>query len=344
MNILFSINHPAHVHFFRNSIEILKKRNHKIWVTARDKEMTIPLLKHYNIDFIVLSKKRRGYLNYVKEYFSHQYKLFNILRDKRIRLVLSIGGIFSCLSAWSLGIPSIEFTDTEDAWLQHFLTYPFLTILYTPSCYSSYMGKKQVRYQGYHELAYLHPNYFTPDSSVLDLLGVEKDEKYIIIRFVSWTATHDLGHSGLSLEMKRKVVDELSKYARIFITSEDPLSEHLEAYRIRIPFERIHDALYFSSYFFGESGTMASECAMLGVPAIQISGLPSGSIGTLMELEQIYSLIKVYERFNVKIIDEIIKNMNSSKFYKNLSKNNRQMIKDKIDVTKYIVDLIEGAK
>jgi len=48
------------------------------------------------------------------------------------------------------------------------------------------------------ELAYLHPNYFSPDLSVLELLGVKKGEKYAILRFVKWNANHDLGHTGIT--------------------------------------------------------------------------------------------------------------------------------------------------
>ena len=50
MNILFDINHPAHVHFFKNAIKILENSNHNIIITAREKEMTTYLLGKYNIE------------------------------------------------------------------------------------------------------------------------------------------------------------------------------------------------------------------------------------------------------------------------------------------------------
>jgi len=337
MNILFSINHPAHVHFFRNSIEILKKRNHKIWVTARDKEMTIPLLKHYNIDFIVLSKKRRGYLNYVKEYFSHQYKLFNILRDKRIRLVLSIGGIFSCLSAWSLGIPSIEFTDTEDAWLQHFLTYPFLTILYTPSCYSSYMGKKQVRYQGYHELAYLHPKYFKPDNSVLKNMGLKRNEKYVLLRFVSWDATHDIGQGGLSLQKKRELIRELSQSATVYISSEEKLDEEFQPFEINIHPWEIHHVLANASLLISEGATMASEGAILGTPTIYINSLKAG---TIEEQCFKYGLISSF-RDEDGILKKAIELTKNDSIKNEWIKKREKLISEKSDVTELILSSIK---
>ena len=55
MRILIDIKHPAHVHFFRNFIKIMKSKGHEIKVTAREKEMTIYLLKKYKIPFVKIS-------------------------------------------------------------------------------------------------------------------------------------------------------------------------------------------------------------------------------------------------------------------------------------------------
>ena len=79
------------------------------------------------------------------------------------------------------------------------------------------MGKKHIRFKGFFELAYLHPNNFKPDISVLDDLGMDINDKYVVIRFVSWNAHHDIGHKGMSLEIKKKLIKELEKHAKIFI-------------------------------------------------------------------------------------------------------------------------------
>ena len=98
-------------------------------------------------------------------------------------------------------------------------------MIFTPNCFQKDFGKKHIRFNGFMELCYLHPNYFTPDPSVLDMLGVKKDDKYVILRFVSWGASHDIRQSGLTLEMKRKLATELSKHAKVFISSEDKFSD-----------------------------------------------------------------------------------------------------------------------
>ena len=81
-----------------------------------------------------------------------------------------------------------------------------------------------------HELAYLHPNRFTPDKTVLGELGVGENDKYVLLRFVSWNATHDAGHKGMSYENKLKAVEAFSKYAKVFISSEKELPDELKKY------------------------------------------------------------------------------------------------------------------
>ena len=52
MRILISIGHPAHVHYFKNFIKIMKKRGHEFMIIAIDKNITHQLLNYYKIPFI----------------------------------------------------------------------------------------------------------------------------------------------------------------------------------------------------------------------------------------------------------------------------------------------------
>lgn len=53
------------------------------------------------------------------------------------------------------------------------------------------LGPRQERLDTYKELFYLHPSVFTPDKQVLRDCGFNPDEKYILVRFVAWNASHD---------------------------------------------------------------------------------------------------------------------------------------------------------
>ncbi|MEX0596288.1 MAG: DUF354 domain-containing protein, partial [Candidatus Paceibacterota bacterium] len=232
--------------------------------------------------------------------------------------------------------PYISVSDTEHANLTWFLTRPFITRILTPKAFLKDFGSKHVRFDGFKELAYLHPNYFKPDPSIFEILEIESDQKFVLLRFISWNAHHDIGHQGLSDEMKLKAVNEFSKYAKVFISSEAKLPEELQKYKIEIPAHRMHDVLYYAYLYFGESGTMATESAILGTPTVRVSSLAK-LLGNFKELSENYNLIKFYDsdELGYKNAIELLKSDASKNEWQKRAK---LMLRDKIDVTQYLVD------
>ena len=105
--------------------------------------------------------------------------------------------------------------------------------------------------------------------------------------------------------------------------------------------ELIHQVLANADLLFGESGTMTSECAVLGTPAIQISGLPKGSMGVLAKQEE-YGLIHVFEKFDNNILNLAISLLSAkNKKIKHLDLRNN-MLKENIDLTAFLVDFISN--
>ena len=80
----------------------------------------------------------------------------------------------------------------------------FVNVAITGDSYRHDLGNNHLRCSMNIELFYLHPNRFRPDKNIYNLLNINKDEKFTLIRFVSWDAHHDTGLSGLSLENKIK--------------------------------------------------------------------------------------------------------------------------------------------
>jgi len=267
MRILIDIGHPAHIHLFKNFAWRMQERGHKILFTCRDRECVLQLMRVY--EFV--------YDNFGKHYSSVQGKIFGLLKNElqmlntaiqfKPDLFLSHGSTIAAFTSFIMHKPHIAFEDTFNM-EQVKLSMPFTDVVLTGDYSHPSLGKKEIKYPGYHELAYLYPNVFTPDESVLEILGMKKGEKYAIVRFVAWEASHDIGHSGISYENKIKLVKTLSRHLRVFISSEKELPEELENYQINIPPEQMHNALAYAHLFIGESGTMASECVVLGTPAI----------------------------------------------------------------------------
>jgi predicted glycosyltransferase len=316
------------------------EHGHDVFAIARDKEIAHYLLKAYGIDFHKGSIQKTG-CGAPLELIEWFWKVYRLIGKLQIDLVASIGSPGGAWAAKLRGIPHLVFNDTENATKQRAIYKPAVTKIFTPNCFNVELGGKQVRYKGYHELAYLHPKYFTPDQSILEMLGVKKSEKFVIIRFVGWEASHDISHSGLSLQIKRKAVQEFSKYAKVFITSEKKMPDDLEQYRITIPPERIHDAQYYATLLYGESATMASECAILGTPAIY---LDNDGRGYTDEQEEKYGAVFNFTESiedQEKSIEKGIELLQMDNINEIWGEKRKKLLEDTIDVTAFIVSQIE---
>ena len=337
MKIFIDIGHPAHVHYFKNFIRIMKDKGHEFYITARERKHVFALLENNELDFHDRGKGSSGVVGKIIYLLKTVFKLYFIAKKVKPDIFLDMGTVYASPVAKLMKKPYIAFEDTEIAGMYRALFMPFTSTICTVSCFNKDLGKKQISFKGYMELCYLHPNYFTPDPGVLDLLKVEKNEKYIIIRFVSWEAVHDIGHSGFNLENRIRVVEEVSKHAKVFITSEGELPPELEQYHINIPPESIHDAMAYADLYIGEGATMASECAMLGTPAIYVNSL---SAGTLEEQEK-YGLLYGFRNFDgvLKKATELIRRTDLKE---ECQKRRKKMLSEKIDVTAFIVWFIDN--
>ena len=337
MKIHIDIGHPAHVHYFKNAIKILENLGHKITVSARERECVFDLLRYEEIRFFSRGKGKDSFLGKLAYMLKADLILYTHLRKNKPDIFLSFGSPYAAQTAWLIRKPHIAFDDTEHAKIGQLFYYPFTKAVYNPSCYLYKKSKKQNFFNGYMELCYLHPQYFTPDKSVRKELEIKEGEKYFILRFVSWSANHDIGLSGINFENKIKLVKELLKGGKVFISSENELPKELEYYRFPLESHRLHHALAFASLLVGESATMASEAAILGVPAIFIDDAGRGYTD---ELEKAYNIVYNFTSLQQgKAIEKAIKlsalpNINNYHMIK------EKIIFNKIDVTKFIIDVI----
>jgi len=288
LRILLGIGHPADAHFFRRFIGEMKGRGHEVFVVVREKEFTCFLLDKFEIPYHRISSHRKKIVSKVFDYFIRWVRTYRVCRKIRPDIALGVGDFYLPQIGRLLGFPAIVITDTEPVVHDAFLTFPFATRILTPTCYQRALGKKQVRYDSYNALAYLHPKYFAPDPGAPGALGIREGERFVVMRFVSRTAVHDFGCKGMSLKTKRRAVEEFSKFARVFISSEQELPEDLKGYQVPCSPEKIHDALYYADLLFGESATMASEAACLGTPAIYVDDKGRGYTD---EQEKRYGLV-----------------------------------------------------
>lgn len=340
MRILIDIGHPSHVHLFKNFAHVMLSNGHKVLFTVKKKEFEIELLKFEKFDYYLLGNHCRTTIGKILGLFKFNFRLFFLMLRFKPDITLSHGSMYAAQVSWILRIPHISFEDTFN-FEQIRLYKPFAKVILTKNYNHPYLGQKNIKYCGYHELAYLHPVLFKANSDIINELGLKKGEPFVILRFVSWSATHDRGQNGLTIQNKLTAIKEFSKYARVFISSESPLPEELKKFSFTLPPEKMHHAIAFSSLVFGESATMASEAAILGVPAIYLD-----KSGRYYTKEQEYKYGLVFN-FTISEEDQIISIKKGIEILKNTDAEywkvkQKILSKDNINVTSFLVWFIEN--
>ncbi|SPF50168.1 conserved hypothetical protein [Syntrophobacter sp. SbD1] len=333
MNIFVNISHPAHMHFFKNAMRILSQRGHRVLVGARIKEFTLQLLNEAHFEYKTLTKKGKGPLGLVKELIEQQIKIMGIIRKTPVDLMLQISGIFNAPVGKCCGIPTLAFSDTENDKLANQVSFSLSKHVISPTCFNHGAGgswANQVHYPGYHELAYLSPRY-APE--------VGRPHDRFLLRFVGWGAGHDIGEKSLSIESKIELVRILSRFGSVHISSEAPLPESLANLAFKMHPSKIHDFMATCKLIVGESATMASEAACLGIPAIFISNTGRGYT---TEQDTRYDLVRHYRLDQWQEISQRVEEWAQRDLYEEWQQKRRKMLSDKIDVTSWLVDLVEG--
>jgi predicted glycosyltransferase len=275
MRILIDVGHPAHVHLFRHFAVLSENAGDKVLFTFRDREPIKKLLEYYQLNSICFGPHYKTPLAKIAGLIRYDLEMLRACISFKPDIMLSHGSMYAAQVSRLISIPHISFEDTFN--LEQIRLYlPFTDVVLTGMYDHRSLGSKEIRYPGYHELAYLHPEIFRPDEDVLRKIGVSPSDRYAVIRFVAWNASHDIGHSGMNIQNKIKLIKSLSKEIQVLVSSEDPLPEDLSRYGIKINPEKMHDLLYYAHVFVGESATMASECAVLGVPAVYINNAQLG--------------------------------------------------------------------
>jgi predicted glycosyltransferase len=339
VRVLIDIGHPAHVHFFRRPAALLRERGYELIVTSRHKEMATDLLDAFGIPHVPVSAMRMGgAFGLVKELCARDLRLLRVVSGWRPDVMAAIGGIFIAHAGLLSRARSLVFYDTENARLQNALTYPFASRVIVPRCYAAWTPRRRtLRYAGYQELSYLRPPYFSADRAIAVANGLSADRPTYLLRLVSWNASHDIGERGLSWDAVRRVCARLGAAARVVISSEAELPADLRSYAYAGDPAEIHHVMGHCAGFFGESATMASECAVLGVPAVYAALTGRGYTD---EQETRYGLVKNVRRLDAAALDGAVEWLLAFGA-EDARKRRRQLLDDTCDVAEFVVRAIE---
>ncbi len=307
MRILFDLSHPAHYHLMKELANERASRGDKIAFAIKYKDVLFDLVEEIKNRYKVYEKssreKKKGTFADLSWLLVNDMRMIGICRDFKPDIMLTT--TFSAAHAgFFLGIPTLYLTEDDFPRIHKVIRIvePFAKALVCPrSCLVGSFTKHTIQYSSYQELAYLHPDYFTPDPEVVRKLK----QPYMIIRLAALNAHHDFGSRGMTDDFVRRLIKKHSENLTCYISAERKIPSDLEKYRFPLHPTQMHHALAFARIVIGDSATIMSESGILGTPAVY-TGYFVGERGYLNDLENTFNLIHGIKNYDHELMDRKI--------------------------------------
>lgn len=339
MKILIDINHPAHVHYFRNLIKLMEAKGHHFCVINRDSKMINQLLDYYGIEHTIRNKRpeKKGTIASLTNLL--KMILWCIRKSLYFHPDLYVGfGSSSCaITSRLFNKPCILMDDTEHNSMNHKLYLPCCSTVLTPFYFNKDLGNrnKQISFNAYVEQLYLHSSQYKKDKSVLDELGT-KPKEYVIVRYIAYDAHHDLKAHPISDEVKKNIVKEIAKRYRVFVSLEKGVDDPFyNEYVVKISPEKMHDLEAHAKFMVTEGATMASESFVHGVPFLYLNPLKCGNI----DYECEHYPYRCFQTTNGDEAMEIIRQLMNVNIDEDVEK--EKVEKETINPTAYLIWFVE---
>jgi uncharacterized protein len=331
MKLLIDIGHPAHVHLFKNAAASLTQKGWNVLFSVRKKAENVELLAQYGFNHVVYGQSNKSIASKLFSLAKKNFALFQIIKEFKPSITLSHSSFYLAQVSWFCRVPNITLEDTGN--MEQILPYlPFTNAILTPASYHRNHGKKQIRYNGFHETAYIHPNFLKAKPDLKPL-----SPEVILIRLVDWTASHDVGHKGLSASVIQHLINLINNQDKVRILSEKPLPTELQRYALQIEPHSLHE--YFSrvKLYIGEGASLASECALHGIPAIYINSRSAGVIDALEKAGLLYHFKSTTGLLSK--VEELLANPDTLSIHKSRA---AQFLNEKINLSSFLQWFIEN--
>jgi hypothetical protein len=148
----------------------------------------------------------------------------------------------------------------------------------------SITGRKIQKYNGFKEIAYLHPDYFIPSTKVLSQYQVEPF-KYIFVREVDNVS---LNYNHLEDAQLYRTCQKLKAQGyKIILSLENKSLMHKyidSCLVLKEPVTDFYSLLYYASACISSGDTVAREACLLGTPCLYTGGRVMAANQPLIEL------------------------------------------------------------
>ncbi len=338
-SVVIDIAHYPHVNFYKHAIESLTEKNVNVHVVLRPRGKLVDIFHKEcpDVPFVLIGQYRKTLFGKMTDMVERDIAFLKYLRKIEFDAGTGFGSINIAHTTHFFGKPAIIFGDDTENKLGHYLIKPLAQLFVRPKCVPPAQGKNLLKYDGFKELAYLHPNYFTPDREALEPYGLEPYE-YIFIREVS---SASLNYRRAEMGKLSKILNYLKeKDLKIVLSIEDKSLIYLfkdHCIILKEPVEDIHSLLHFAAFTISSGDSMARESCLVGTPAIYTGGRDM-SINT--ELIKRSCMLKVENAESIKnTIDRII----TDNIKKEVEAKINQAIKEEwVDTTQVILDVLQG--
>jgi predicted glycosyltransferase len=338
VSVVIDIAHYPHVNFYKHAIEVLRKKNIDVKVIIRPRGKLVSIFHKECPDerFVLIGKYRKTIFGKIFDMLERDIAFLRYLSRIKFDAGTGFGSINIAHTTRFFGKPTIIFGDDTENKLGHYLVKLFAPIVVRPKCVPP-AQKNLLKYNGFKELAYLHPNHFTPDKNALEPYNLNPYE-YVFIREVS---NASLNYRRAEMGKLSKILDYLKEMnLKILLSIED--KSLIELFRdnciiLKEPVEDIYSLLHFASLTLSSGDSMARESCLVGTPAIYTGG---------RDMAINNELIKRSCMFKVED-DKSIKNTIKYLIENNIKKEVESRIKYAIDhewedTTQVILDVLLG--
>ena len=342
MKILFELNHPGHFHLFKYVINNLIDTGHDVLVLSKSDITLLNLLDqmpHWKVIF--QGKKGSNFLHKLLKQFAFTYQAIKLINKNKIDICAGVS-VTLPQASFITRTKSILLDDDDKSVTRLFalLSHPFANRIISPaSLRTKRDSEKYIFYQGQHELAYLHPDNFYPNNNILEEIGLGSSKRLIFVRFNAFRAHHDIGENGLSRDQRRKLISILHMHGQVFISTEADFEPEFEPFRLKAHPGQFHHIMSKASLYVGESQTMSSEAAILGVPSVRINTF-KGRLSVLNELEDNYALLFSFLPSEFDLAIKKIKELLKPGIKEQWAEKRKMFLRKKINVSDFITSEI----
>lgn len=337
-SVVIDITHYPHINFYKNALKIILEKNIDVHVILRPRGRLVSIFQKECpfIPFTLIGNHEKTFFGKIADMVRRDLNFLNYYRKMNVGVGTAVGGINITHISWLLAKPSIIFTDDLEYKLGYYLYSPIATHIILPKSIPA-QGEKFLKYNGFKELAYLHPNHFMANKKALESYNINP-HKYVFIREVS---NASLNYRKMKMGKLIKIIDHIkNKNLKIIISIEDKSLVNIfenHCIILKEPIEDIYSLMSYALFTVSSGDSMARESCLVGTPAIYTGGR---DMAINIELIKRSCMFKVEDEKDIKdTIDHVINNNIKREVQ---TKIDLAIRNEWVDTTEVILDVLMG--